>query len=147
MSRDKSQDLLPLLVILESLGKIELYAEGFSDADTFFNDGDQVRFNASLLLLLNVGEYAGRLSDELKNQSPDLPFQAIRGLRNRIAHNYTGIDYEMVFDIVKNDVPSIKSELIQKLSEEIAKGTYDLGELSAARHSTFYKHVDFESLL
>lgn len=133
--------------MLESLGKIEVYASGFSDADAFFYTEDQVKFNASLLLLLNVGEYAGRLSDELKTSYPKLPFQEIKGLRNRIAHNYTGIDFEMVFDIVKTDVPVIKMELSQILAREISQGSYNMGELSAARQSTFYKHVDFEAFL
>lgn len=47
MSESKSKDLLPLLVILESIGKISVYAKGFQTAPDFFMADDQVRFNAS----------------------------------------------------------------------------------------------------
>lgn len=135
------------LVMLESLGKIEVCAEGFSGTDNFFQDSDQINFNASLLLLLNIGEYTDRMSDELKVSYPSLPLQAVKGLRNLIAHHHTGIDFEMVFDIIKNDVPVIKKELSNLLAQEISQGTYDPGELGAARPSPFYKHVDFASFL
>lgn len=144
MSQTEERDLLPLLVMLESLGKVELYASGFDNAEIFFADSDQLKFNASLLLLLNIGEYSGRLSTTFKTKYNDLPFQEIRGLRNRIAHNYIGVDYEMVFDIIENDIPVIKLKLIEILRNEVVLGTFDLGEIDAARSSDFYKHVDFE---
>lgn len=58
MLKDKSKDLLPLLIILESIGKIKIYSDSYLDALTFYQAEDQVKFNASLLLLANVGEYS-----------------------------------------------------------------------------------------
>jgi len=147
MSQPEKRDLLPLLAMLESLGKIEVYASGFRNADDFFNDSDQAKFNASLLLLLNIGEYASKLSTALTNRHQNLPFQEIRGLRNRIAHNYIGIDYEMVFDIIQHDLPHVKSRLVEILQVEIGKGTFDRGELEAARSSTHYRHIDFSLIM
>lgn len=143
MSEPEERDLLPLLVMLESLGKIGLYVSRFENADDFFNDSDQAKFNASLLLLLNIGEYASKLSPALKNSHQNLPIQEIRGLRNRIAHNYIGIDYEMVFDIIQNDLPPVKARLLEILQVEVGKGTFDRGELEAARSSNHYRHIDF----
>lgn len=102
MSQASSKDLLPLLIILESIGKIEVYTSQFTNAFDFFHNDDQIQFNASLLLLINIGEQANRLSENLREKYPHVPFRQIRSLRNRVAHDYTGIDYEMVFDIVKN---------------------------------------------
>lgn len=147
MSQGKEKDLLPLLVMLESLGKIEIYANGFATADVFFYDNDQLKFNASLLLLLNIGEQSNKISTELRDKYKDFPFHGIRGLRNRIAHNYTGIDFEMVFDIIKNDLPDIKSKLIDLLFLEVKANSFDPGELNAAQNSIFYKHVDFEKII
>lgn len=147
MSISKEKDLLPLLVTLESIGKIEIYASGFNNAIDFFQHDDQVKFNASLLLLINIGEQSGKLSDDLKIKYPNLPFSEIKGLRNRIAHDYTGIDYEMVYDIIIKDIPAIKSKLIFLLKCELSLGTFDLGELYAAKQSLFYKHIDFSQLI
>jgi uncharacterized protein with HEPN domain len=105
MSPDKANDLLPLLVMLESIGKVEIYAASFSTPEDFFQANEQLHFNASLLLLLNLGEQSGKLSADLKRKHTFLPFQEMRGLRNRIAHDYAGIDYEMVFDIIKERIP------------------------------------------
>lgn len=146
MSHANSKDLLPLLIILESIGKIELYTTQFNNALDFFQNDDQVQFNASLLLLINIGEYANRLSENTRNKYPNIPFQQIRGLRNRVAHDYTGIDYEMVFDIVKTDLPSVKPRLVQLILTELAAGVFDEHELNAASQSNFYRHVDFTIL-
>lgn len=84
---------------------------GFENAFDFFQDADQVKFNASLLLLLNIGEQSAKISASLKGKYPHLPFDQIRGLRNRIAHDYTGIDYEMVFDIIISEIALLKVKL------------------------------------
>lgn len=147
MSISKEKDLLPLLVMLESIGKIEIYAREFKDATDFFQHDDQVKFNASLLLLINIGEQSGKLSDDLKIKYPNLPFSEIKGLRNRIAHDYIGIDYEMVYDIIIKDIPEIKLKLIFLLECELSLGTFDLGELNAAKQSQFYRHIDFSLLI
>ncbi|MDR6808572.1 uncharacterized protein with HEPN domain [Dyadobacter sp. BE34] len=143
MSHASSKDLLPLLIMLESIGKIEVYTVGFNNALHFFQNDDQMHFNASLLLLINIGEQANRLSDNLRDKYKNVPFQQIRGLRNRVAHDYTGIDYEMVFDIIKTDLPPLKPNLILLIQKEISDGVFDKQELNAARQSPFYRHVDF----
>lgn len=146
MSHASSNDLLPLLIILESLGKVEVYTNQFTDALDFFQSDDQLQFNASLLLLINIGEYANRLSEGLRSKYPHIPFQQIRGLRNRVAHDYTGIDYEMVFDVITKDLPTLKPDLMNLVSAEIKTGVFDINELNAAKNSDFYKHVDFKVL-
>ena len=73
-----------------------------------------------------------------------LPFDAMRGLRNRIAHDYIAIDYEMVFDIIKNDISELELSLTALLKAEIEQGTFDIGELNAAKLSPFYRHINFD---
>ena len=146
MSHASSNDLLPLLIILESLGKVEVYTNQFTNALDFFQSNDQLQFNASLLLMINIGEHANRLSEALRSKYPHVPFQQIRGLRNRVAHDYTGIDYEMIFDIITNDFPTLKPDLMNLVSMEIKAGVLDINELNAAKNSDFYKHVDFKML-
>jgi uncharacterized protein with HEPN domain len=133
--------------MLESVGKIEIYASAFDEAADFFQHDDQAKFNASLLLLLNIGEQIGKLSDEIRSRNTSFPFNEIRGLRNRIAHDYTGIDYEMVFDIAKNNIPIIKSMLTSLIQKELLLGKFDQGQINAVANSPFYKHIDFNKLI
>lgn len=146
MSHASSKDLLPLLIILESIGKIEVYTTDFTNAIDFFQNDDQIQFNASLLLLINIGEQANRLSGSVRSKYNHVPFQEIRGLRNRVAHDYIGIDYEMVFDIIKTDIPALKPDVVQLIRTEINAGVFDKHELHAASQSHYYRHVDFTML-
>lgn len=68
----------------------------------------------------------------------------MRGLRNRIAHDYTGIDYEMVFDVIHSNLPILKTALEAILKEGFAADLFDINECQAAQNSIFYKHVNFE---
>ena len=143
----KDKDLLPLLVMLESIGKIRVYTQGFADAYNFFWADDQIRFNATLMLLSNIGEYCGRVSNQLKNEYGEISWKQVKGLRNRIAHDYIGIDYEMVFDIVQRDLPILKTQLEKIIREELQQRVFDKIECEIAQRSVFYKHVDFKNLL
>lgn len=129
--------------MLESISKIEVYTTQFTNPSDFFQHDDQIQFNASLLLLINIGEQANRLSENLRDKYPNIPFRQIRNLRNRVAHDYSGIDYEMVFDIVKTDLPALKPSLVKLIQTELAAGVFDRQELNVARESHFYRHIDF----
>lgn len=147
MSENKNRDLLPFLVILESVEKILVYAKGFQTAESFLRSDDQMQFNATLLLLSNIGEYITRISEETRSAYSTFPWKKIRGLRNRIAHDYTGIDYEMVFRIVRNDLPPLKNNIEIILKENVEKGAFDKQECVIARSSTFYNHIDFDQFI
>ena len=139
-----NRDLLPLLVILESIGKIQVYVNGFQTAEDFLWAESQVRFNASLLLLSNIGEYVKKISDETRDAYPTFPWKKVRALRNRIAHDYTGIDYERVFDIIQNHLLPLKRSIEIIIKEGFEKRIFDRNECEVAKNSVFYKHVNFE---
>ena len=140
----KSRDLLPLLVMLESVEKILLYAKGFESAELFLWAEEQVKFNASLLLLSNIGEYANKTSEDTRTAYPAFPWKQVRSLRNRIAHDYAGIDYEMIFDIVSQHIPLLKPSLETILREGLSNDFFDKNECLAAKNSVFYGHIHFE---
>lgn len=144
MSINRKRDLLPLLVMLESVEKVLLYANGFESAEHFLWADDQVKFNASLLLLSNIGENVGKVSDETREIYTTFPWKKVRSLRNRIAHDYTGIDYEMVFDIIKNKLPSLRNSLEIIIKEGLANNFFVKDECIVAQNSVFYRHVNFE---
>ena len=105
MLKDKRNDLLYLLSILESVEKVVLYSQETGTAESFFEYNDQINFNATLTLLMHIGETVGKLSDHLLENSPDIPWEQVRGLRHRIAHDYIALDIVIIFDVVKNKLP------------------------------------------
>ncbi len=136
-------DLLFLLRILESSEKIILYTDEFKKAMEFFEHNDQMIFNACLNLLTQIGEQANKLSITLvdKHKGPD--WIKIKGMRNRIVHDYTGIDIDIVFETVKKYIPALKAQIIPVIRTELLAGNFDKEELSIAQTSPYLRHVDF----
>lgn len=73
-----SKDLIYLLRILESISKIILYAKEYTTAEAFIFSNDQRDYNASLLLMMNIGEQAAKISIETKNKFPLIPWKHIK---------------------------------------------------------------------
>jgi uncharacterized protein with HEPN domain len=58
-----------------------------------------------------LGEAARQIPDEFAAGHPDVPWRKITGLRNRIVHDYFGLDLEIIWQIVRNDLPSLRATL------------------------------------
>jgi uncharacterized protein with HEPN domain len=101
MLQQPNRDLTYVLRILESIGKILAYSKDFDEPIDFFHANDQKEFNASLMLLINIGEQSRKVSDELKNSYPLIPWSVMKTFRNRVAHDYVNLDKFIVFDIIK----------------------------------------------
>jgi uncharacterized protein with HEPN domain len=59
-----------------------------------------------------IGEAASRLPDEFKESYPDIDWHRIRGFRNRIVHDYMGIDYSIVWQIKEHYLPELIAKLL-----------------------------------
>ncbi|MCX6328421.1 MAG: DUF86 domain-containing protein [Bacteroidia bacterium] len=95
--------------IIEAADRIIEYTSSFNSADDFNND--QRNFDATMMNFVVIGEMIDKLSDDLKRKHPDIEWTKIKGFRNIVAHDYFGIDAEEVWQIVKNKIPSLKSDL------------------------------------
>jgi len=58
-----------------------------------------------------IGEAIKNLPEEFKNKHKGIPWKDIAGMRDRIAHFYFGIDYNLVWDTIKKDIPVLKKEI------------------------------------
>lgn len=104
---DRSPKLL-VEDILESAKKIQRYTDGLSFEQFTLDEKtvDAVARNFEI-----IGEAANRLPEEFKAQHPNIEWNRIRGFRNRIVHDYFGIDYEIVWKIKENYLPELEAEL------------------------------------
>jgi uncharacterized protein with HEPN domain len=94
-------DLFYLEDITISMERITQYTEGFN-LTSFKKDSKTV--DAVIRNFEIIGEAAKKLSEELKNQNPEVPWKEMYYLRNRVMHEYFGIDYEIIWDIAKLSV-------------------------------------------
>ena len=104
---DRSPKLL-IDDILASADKIRRYTAGMT-FDQFTLDEkttDAVARNFEI-----IGEAANRLSSDFKRQHPNIDCNRIRVSRNRIVHDYFGIDYSIVWKISENYLPKLVAEL------------------------------------
>ncbi len=146
MLRNIANDLLYLLSILESIGKILKYTEKYSEPELFFESDDQIQFNASLLLLANIGEASGKISDELKNKHNKIPWKIMKNFRNKITHDYVNIDFFIVFDVIKNELPKVKIELEKIIAEELIVKKFVKEEYEVCIGNMYYRHIDFDKI-
>ena len=82
--------------ILESCHKIIEYSDGMT-YDDFVKDSKTI--DAVIRNFEIIGEAANRLPDDFKESYTEIDWHRIRGFRNRIVHDYMGIDYEIVWEI------------------------------------------------
>lgn len=104
---DRSPKLL-IEDILESAKKIQRYTNGM-DFEQFTLDEKTV--DAVVRNFEIIGEASNRLSVDFKSQYPNVEWSRIRGFRNRLVHDYFGVDYSIVWHIVENFLPGIINEL------------------------------------
>jgi len=111
MSKRDSQLLLG--DIIESVRKIDRYRAGLSKSDFLIDDktSDAVIRNLEI-----IGEAVRQLPSEFKDSHTGIPWSQIAGLRNRIVHDYAGVDLELVWEIVEGSLPELLKE-IGKLSD------------------------------
>jgi uncharacterized protein with HEPN domain len=62
-----------------------------------------------------IGEAARRLSEKGRDSLPELPWHAMVSMRNMMIHEYDGVDYALVWETVKNDLPPLVVLLDKKL--------------------------------
>jgi len=65
-----------------------------------------------------IGEASKNITPEIKDKYPEIPWKKMYGLRNLIAHEYFGIDYEMIWEISKNNLPQNSIDLKNILEKE-----------------------------
>ena len=95
--------------ILEAIDKIEQYTIGM-DFDAWIED--QKTVDAVVRNIEVIGEASSKLPAEVLLQHEDIPWQQIKGIRNILAHEYFGIDLEIIWKTVKQDLPELKKRLL-----------------------------------
>lgn len=65
--------------------------------------------------LIQISEDSKKLTDAFKNERSDIPWNDIVGLRNRIVHDYGNIDFTIVYDTLKNDIPEVLRMIEDKI--------------------------------
>lgn len=74
-------------------------------------ENDDVLVDSVMFRMIQISENSDKLTDEFKAQYSFIPWRAIKGMRNRIVHEYGNVDLTVIYDTVKNDIPRLLCEL------------------------------------
>jgi uncharacterized protein with HEPN domain len=96
--RDRVQD------ILNAITEIMFFTNGM-DYEQFRKDNKSIR--AVEMNFIIIGEAANQVPDQIIEQYPEIPWQLMRAMRNRIAHAYFHVDDRLMWDTIQQDLPPL----------------------------------------
>ena len=108
----KFDDAARLGHIFDAISRIESYVSKV-DKPTFI--ANNMMQDAVVRQLEIIGEAARNVSDQLTEKHPELPWFEMRAIRNKIVHDYLENNTEIIWDTVKNDLPSLKPKITKLL--------------------------------
>ncbi len=94
--------------IRDAIAKIQVYVKGVSKSsfmrETLIQD-------AVIRQIEIIGEAAKRVSEKTRSENVQIPWQDISGMRNKLIHDYFGVDIEKVWLTVRKDIPLLKKQI------------------------------------
>ncbi len=82
-----------------------------------YDEDDILRLGLTHLVQV-IGEAARKVSDEFRNQHPEIPWRKIVGMRHRIVHDYMRVDEDILWQVVTNDLRALLPQLEAILPDE-----------------------------
>lgn len=104
----KRSNILLIKDIHESISLIDIYLADFTE-DDFYRD--RKTKDAVVRNLEIIGEASNQLDKSFKDIYTTIPWREAADLRNKIIHDYAGIDYKMLWVIIHKDLPTLKQQL------------------------------------
>jgi len=106
MKRREYGDYIDDIVV--SIGDVEEFIHGMT-YDEFLRDKKTV--NAVVRSIEVIGEAAKHIPKSIKDKSPDIPWKEIIGMRNKVTHEYFGVDNKIVWNTAAKFFPVLKIQL------------------------------------
>jgi uncharacterized protein with HEPN domain len=104
----KKEDSVYLRHILDAVSRIEEYTKEIEYKNFMENHLIQ---DGVIRQIEIIGEATKRLSDKTRDNYPDVPWKDMTGMRDKLIHDYLGVDIDAVWDTVKEDIPILKNKL------------------------------------
>ncbi|MGE5432908.1 MAG: DUF86 domain-containing protein [Syntrophomonadaceae bacterium] len=100
--------------ILDSINKIFTYTKDFEFEDFI---ASSLVVDAVVRNIEIIGEASKNVPEEVKLAASEIPWNKMAGIRNRIVHEYFGVDKSIIWYIVKNELPKLKVQIQNYISD------------------------------
>jgi len=78
---------------------------------------DQTRMRAFSRSLEIIGEASKKISEEFKQKHNNIEWKAMAGMRDKLIHDYFGVDFELIWDVVQNKLPTLETKIQEILAQ------------------------------
>jgi len=134
------KNLIYIFTMLECIEKTWIYTKEFSNPIDFIWANEQKELNATISLFIAIGEESKKIEKSLKEKVPcSLSWKNIAGLRDKISHDYRGVDADVLWIVIHKDLEQLKSTLIKMV--EILNPPKEL--LHNFLSTPHYKHIQY----
>lgn len=100
--------------ILESIGMIENYTKNQTIDDFMIS----VMIQDMVIRRLEIiGEAVKNLPEDIKEANQNIPWKSIAGMRDKLIHEYFGVDLKLTWNVVINDLPGLKKNITEILDQ------------------------------
>ncbi len=110
--------------ILTAIDEINDFTRGYTAA-TFTDDRKTI--NAVIRSLEVIGEAARQIPEEVRRQTPGIPWKYMAGMRDKLIHHYFGIDLEIVWKVSREELPALRPEIIHLLDLALSPNFHPSG--------------------
>jgi uncharacterized protein with HEPN domain len=111
MARD---EMLYLRHMLDAVDTIEEYLQGVDE--TKFKNTRLIQ-DGVIRQIEIIGEAARHISKDIRKTYPEIPWQDVAGMRDKLIHDYFGVDIEKVWDTAKDDLPILRKQVVTILKD------------------------------
>lgn len=111
----KNKEYMAVTKMIEYIDLAEKYTQGF-EYEEFIKDDKSL--NATIFVLSQIGELVKNISEETQKKYNYIEWRLIKNLRNKIVHDYEGLQYKIIWAIIKEDISELRKNLQEMIKEE-----------------------------
>lgn len=111
----KNKEYQTIIKMIEYINKVKRYTKGLTFEE--FSNNDMV-VDATVLVISQIGELFKNLDKDFQNQYINIKWHILKGLRNRIVHDYEGINLKNIWYVINHDIIDLKESIKKILNQE-----------------------------
>jgi len=110
----EKDDTVYLRHVLDAINTIEEYLQGVKE-DKF--KATRLLQDGTIRQIEIIGEVVRHMSKDIRKTYPEIPWLDVAGMRDKLIHDYFGVDIEKVWDTTQDDLPILKEQVIRILRD------------------------------